>query len=86
MIPNLQLLPGRTVVKQAEKKQVSDLIFLADNLIEKEAWGIVAATGAGTSLKDGDRVFFGNFSGQKFKLEGEEYLYLEDKEIMGVYL
>jgi chaperonin GroES len=36
------------------------------------------------SVKVGDRVLFGKYSGQAFKMEGQEFLTMREDDIIGV--
>ena len=35
-------------------------------------------------MKPGDRILFGKYSGSEIKIEGQEYLILQEDEILGV--
>jgi chaperonin GroES len=69
-------------------------IVIPDNVAEKPDQGEVIAVGNGKILEDrkvrpldvklGDRILFGEFSGQAVKVEGIEYLVLREDDIMGV--
>ena len=38
----------------------------------------------GETVKDGDTILFGKYSGQEIKLDGEEYLIMREDEVLGV--
>ena len=68
-------------------------IFLPEAAKEKPVEGIVLAVGAGKvdggkvhplSVKEGDRVVFGKYSGTEIKVNGEDRLILREDDILGV--
>src|ERR1700758_4277357 len=88
-------LHDRVVVKRidAETKSKGGII-IPDTAKEKPQEGEVVAVGPGgrdesgnrieISLKAGDRVLFGKWSGTEVKLDGEELLIMKESDIMGV--
>jgi len=83
------------VVKQhdEETKTASGLIIAFESN-QKKFQGEVMAVGTGEikdngevrkmEIKVGEIVLFGEYSGQKFKLDGQEYLMMREKDIIGV--
>ena len=69
-------------------------IIIPDTAKEKSQEGEVVAAGTGKTLengsvvpltvKAGDRVLFGKYSGTEIKLEGQDYLILREDEIIGI--
>jgi chaperonin GroES len=69
-------------------------IVLPDTAKEKPTEGRIVAVGAGKtsdkgervplSVKPGDRVLFGSFSGTTIKEGGKELLILDEQELLGV--
>jgi len=69
-------------------------IVLPDTAKEKPKEGIIVALGEGRRLEDGkvipfqvkegDRVLFLSYAGSEVKLKDEEYLILEENDIMAV--
>lgn len=69
-------------------------IVLPDTAKEKPTEGRIVAVGAGKtsdkgdrvplSVKPGDRVLFGSFSGTTIKEAGKELLILDEQELLGV--
>jgi len=67
---------------------------IPDTAAEKPDQGEIIAVGKGKTsdegklrpleVKVGDRVLFGKYSGQAFKMEGEEYLQMREDDIIGV--
>lgn len=86
----------RVLVLVDEKASVSaGGILLPDTGKNKEAKGTVIAAGPGLlhaesgqrlpmSVKRGDRVVFGKFSGTEVKIDGRDYLCLRDEDIFVV--
>lgn len=69
-------------------------ILLPDSTQEKPMEGIVIATGTGTfdkqgnretfSVKEGDRVVFGKWSGEDVEVDGKEYVIITEDNIVGI--
>ena len=88
-------LYDRVVVKRKDEETVSaGGIVLPGTAKEKPTQGEVLAIGTGKvldngdlrpmSLKIGDRVLFGQYSGNTVKIDGEEVVILNESEIYGV--
>ena len=90
---NLKPLSDRIVVKanQAEETTASGII-LPDTAKEKPQIGTVISAGpgkandAGTiikmSLKKGDKVLYGKYSGTEVNIDGEELLIMRESDIL----
>jgi len=79
-------LGERVLVKevQAENKTASG-IYIPDSAKEKPSTASVIAIGSEVKeIKKDDNVVFGKYAGTKINLEGEDYLILELKDILGV--
>ena len=69
-------------------------IIIPDTAQEKPSQGEIIAVGPGgrdeagklipIDLKKGDRVLFGKWSGTEVKLDGVDYLIMNESDIMGV--
>jgi len=92
---NLRPLHDRILVRRLEDKEtMRNGIVIPDSAKEKPQQAEVVAVGKGKlnddgelipiSVKSGDRILFGKYSGSDIKLEGEEYLILREDEILGV--
>jgi len=91
----LRPLSDCIIVKRtpAETKTKSGLI-LAFSEEQKKAQGIVIRTGPGKimdnggvrlmGIRPGETVLFGEYSGQAFKFEGEEYLMMRENDVVGI--
>jgi chaperonin GroES len=89
-------LGARVLAKRAdeEEQKSSGGIIIPDTAKEKPQRGTVVAVGTGKTkddgtripmdVKEGDEVLFGKYAGKEVKIDGVEYLILEDDEILGV--
>ena len=88
-------LQDRVVVKRQDEETTSaGGIVLPGSATEKPQQGEVVAVGPGkksedgkntpVDLKVGDHVVFGQYGGNAVKIDGEEYLILNESEIYGV--
>jgi len=88
-------LHDRVIVKRLEEeRKTASGIVIPDSATEKPDQGQVIAIGKGKILesgevrvldvKVGDKVLFGKYSGQAFKMDGEEYLQMREEDIIGV--
>ena len=88
-------LHDRVLVRrvQSDEKTKGGLI-IPDNAKEKPAEGEIISTGEGArkdsgeliapSVKAGDRVLFGKWSGTEVTIDGEELLIMKESDILGV--
>jgi chaperonin GroES len=88
-------LHDRVIVKRLEEeRKTASGIVIPDTAAEKPDQGEIVAVGKGKTndegkvrpleVKVGDRVLFGKYSGQAFKMEGVEYLQMREDDIIGV--
>lgn len=88
-------LYDRVVVRRKEEEtKTAGGIVLPGSAKEKPNQGEVVAVGQGklldsgevrpVSLKVGDQVIFGQYSGNNIKIDGEELIILSETEIFGV--
>jgi chaperonin GroES len=88
-------LHDRVVVRRIEaEEKTSGGIIIPDTAKEKPQEGEVVAVGPGTrdeagrlvelSVKAGDRVLFGKWSGTEVKIDGEDLLIMKESDILGV--
>ncbi len=93
----MKLVPlgEKVIVRQVEAETVTaGGIALPDSATEKPSQGKVLAVGDGRLLEDGtyaplqvcegDKVIFEKYFGCKITLNGEEYLILNESEILAV--
>ena len=88
-------LHDRVAVRRigAEEKTAGGII-IPDTAKEKPQEGEVVAVGPGArdetgklvelSVKAGDRVLFGKWSGSEVKIDGEELLIMKESDILGI--
>jgi chaperonin GroES len=88
-------LHDRVVVRrvQSEEKTKGGLI-IPDTAKEKPAEGMVVSAGPGArkdsgeliapSVKAGDKILFGKWSGTEVKLDGEDLLIMKESDILGI--
>ena len=88
-------LHDRIVVKRIEEEQTTTGgIIIPDSAKEKAQEGKVGAVGNGKiqengdvralDVKAGDKVIFGQYSGNTVKVDGEELLIMSEAEILAV--
>ena len=87
---NIKPLADRVLVEptEAETKTASGII-IPDNAKEKPQKGKIMAIGKGTkdnpmTVKVGDLVLYGKYSGTELKLEGKDYLIMSEKDILAI--
>lgn len=88
--PTIKPLADRVLVEplEAETKTASGII-IPDTAKEKPQRGTVVAVGPGTkdeplTVKVGDTVLYGKYSGTELKLEGTEYLMMRESDILAI--
>ena len=92
---NLRPLHDRVIVKRIESETTTASgIVIPDNAAEKPDQGEVIAVGPGKfdedgdrmdmSVKVGDRVLFGKYSGQTVKVNGDELLVMKEDDLFAV--
>ena len=83
---NFKPLGKRVLVQAVEvENRTASGIYIPDNAKEKPSTAKVIAVGSEVKeLNIDDSVVFGKYSGTKIDLEGNEYLILELKNILGV--
>lgn len=92
---SIKPLFDKVLVKPVEEKEERiGNIYVPDTAKEKPQQGEVLAVGPGKitedgknipmSVKVGDKVFFGKYSGTEIKLEGEKMLIMSESDIYGI--
>ena len=83
-------LSDRVVVEalEAETKTASGL-YIPDSAKEKPQQGKIIAVGKGTkdeptTVKVGDIVLYGKYSGTELKLDGNDYLIMRESDIFAI--
>ena len=92
---NVKPLADRVIVKALEAEQVtSGGIIIPDNAKEKPQKGEVIAVGEGKyengtkvpmSLKAGDKVLYGKYSGTEVKVDNVDYLIMRESDVLAIH-
>ena len=88
-------LADRVIVKQSEAEtKTKSGILLPDSAKEKPTRGKVVSAGPGKrddkgkpmtlSVKPGDDVYYGKYSGTDVEVEGQKFVILRESDILGV--
>ena len=88
-------LQDRILVKRLEEEEkTKGGIIIPDAAKEKPQEGKVIAVGDGKTLengtkiklsvKAGDKILFGKYSGTEIKIDGEEHLILREDDVFGI--
>ena len=91
----LRPLNDRVLIKRAdEDTKTAGGIIIPDTAQEKPMQGIIMGVGPGArdekgervalTVKNGDRVLFGKWSGTEVTLDGQELLIMNESDIMAV--
>ena len=87
---NIKPLADRVLIEplEAETKTASGII-IPDSAKEKPQKGNVVAVGPGTkenpvTVKTGDSVLYGKYSGTELQLEGNDYLIMRESDILAI--
>ena len=92
---SIKPLGDKVIVKRVEaEERTAGGIVLPDSAKEKPKRGIVLAVGSGKLLEDGtrtalqvkkdDEVLFTSYAGTEVKINGEEYIVMDESDILGV--
>ena len=93
----MQLKPllDRVVIKRVEEEnRTAGGIIIPDTAKEKPSQGIIVSVGPGgrdedgktvaMTLKVGDKVLFGKWSGTEIKIDGEDLIIMKESEVFGI--
>jgi chaperonin GroES len=92
----LRPLHDRVLVQRVEDASANRVgkLYIPDSAKEKPQQGKVIAVGNGTvdkkgartalTVKAGDLILFGKYSGADIKLDGEEYMIMREDEILAI--
>ncbi|MDD4892002.1 MAG: co-chaperone GroES [Phycisphaerae bacterium] len=91
----VQPLDDRVLIEQSEaEERTAGGILLPDAAKEKPQRGEIVAVGQGKLLDDGkraamtvkvgDQVVYGKYSGNEIKLDGTKYVIVRESDILGV--
>ena len=90
-----EAVAGETAIKRVEaEEKTAGGIVLPDTAKEKPKRGLVLAVGNGRLLDDGtrsemqvknkDEVLFTSYAGTEIKVDGEEYMIMDESDILGI--
>ncbi len=88
-------LHDRVLVERVESEEkTAGGLIIPDSAKEKPAEGIVVACGEGArkdsgeliemSVKEGDKILFGKWSGTEVTVDGKELLIMKESDILGI--
>ena len=88
-------LHDRVLVRRIEgEDKTKGGLIIPDSAKEKPAEGMVVSAGPGArkdsgeliapSVKAGDKILFGKWSGTEIKLDGEDLLIMKESDVLGV--
>ncbi|MBS1612909.1 MAG: co-chaperone GroES [Bacteroidetes bacterium] len=86
----LQPLADRVLVKPAEAEtKTAGGLYIPDSAKEKPQRGTVIAAGPGkkdepTTVKAGDTVLYGKYSGTEVQVDGVDYLIMRESDIFAI--
>ena len=93
--PKIRPLGGKVLIKRLEAEEVTrGGIVLPDSAKEKPQRGTVLALGDGRLLDDGTRakfqvkkgnkVLFTSYAGTEIKVDGDEYMLMDESDILAI--
>jgi chaperonin GroES len=83
-------LADRVLIQALEEEtKTASVIYIPDSAKEKPQKGTVIAVGPGTSdnpitVKVGDQVLYGKYSGTELNHEGTDYLMMKESDLMAI--
>jgi chaperonin GroES len=91
----LRPLGDRVVIQPTPREEMTKSgIVLPDTAKEKPQEGTIIAAGPGRlndegqrepmDVKEGDKVLYAKYAGTEFKIEGDEYLIVSQKDILAI--
>lgn len=90
MSVNIQPLADRVLVEPAPAEEKTAFgIIIPDTAKEKPQRGTIIAVGSGKkdepmTVKSGDTVLYGKYSGTEISLDGKDYLIMRESDIFAV--
>jgi len=91
----LRPLHDRVIVKRLEEeRQSAGGILIPDTAAQKPPMGEVVPVGPGKTgesgklqpmgVKPGEKILFGKYSGQEFKMDNQDLLHMREDDIIGI--
>ena len=90
MALNIKPLADRVIIEAAKAEETTTSgIIIPDTAKEKPQKGTVVAVGPGTkdeptTVKNGDVVLYGKYTGTEIKIDGTDYLIMKESDILAV--
>ncbi len=90
MSVNIRPLADRVLIEPAEAEETTASgIIIPDSAKEKPQRGVVVAVGPGkkdepTTVKVGDKVLYGKFSGSDLSIDGKDYMIMREADILAI--
>ena len=90
MSVNFKPLADRVLIEpNAAETTTASGIIIPDTAKEKPQEGTVIAVGNGKidepmTVKAGDKVLYGKYSGSELKLDGKDYLIVRESDLLGI--
>lgn len=92
---NIKPLGDKVILKRVEAtEKTAGGIYIPDTAKEKPKRGVIKAVGTGRILDDGsrsemqvrkdDEVLFTSYAGTEIKIDGEEFIIMDESDILGV--
>ncbi|PIV18300.1 MAG: co-chaperone GroES [Elusimicrobia bacterium CG03_land_8_20_14_0_80_50_18] len=90
---NLEMLGDRVLIEQEKgDEKTKSGIIIPDTAKEKPQKGTVVSVGPGKrddsgklipmELKAGDKVLYGKYAGTEVKLDGKDYVYMDQSDVI----
>ena len=90
MSVNIRPLSDRVLIEPAPAEETTASgIIIPDTAQEKPQRGVVVAVGPGkpdepTTVKVGDTVLYGKYSGTDLQIEGKDYMIMRESDILAI--
>ena len=90
MSVNIRPLADRVLIEPAAAEETTASgIIIPDSAKEKPQRGVVVAVGPGkkdepTTVKVGDSVLYGKFSGSDLSIDGKDYMIMRETDILAI--
>ena len=92
---NIRPLGDKVIVQRVEaEEKTAGGILLPDSAKEKPKRGVILAIGTGRLLDDGtrsemqvqknDEIMFTSYAGTEIKMNGEDYMIMDESDILGI--
>jgi chaperonin GroES len=86
-------LADRVLVEPSQEEEKVGALYIPDTAKEKPSIGTIVAVGEGAkegdkitplSVKKGDKILYGKYSGTEVKDKGKDYLIIRESDILAV--